>query len=119
MPQRIGRLEFFLWFAVAVVVCGMLMGIVAIFTGSSIETRPSYPLSQALCLILATVVLLKAIVSRFHDIGWSGWFVLLMFIPPVGLLVLLFLLVMPGQKDPNAYGEQMFLRRVGRSVDNT
>jgi uncharacterized membrane protein YhaH (DUF805 family) len=57
-----------------------------------------------------------AMVSRFHDIGW---FVLLMFIPLLGILVMLFLLVMPGQKDPNAYGEPMFLRRVRGSVDNT
>jgi uncharacterized membrane protein YhaH (DUF805 family) len=119
MPQRIGRLEFFIWFAVSVVVCATLMGIIAIFTGSSIETRPTYPLSQALCLILATVVLLRSMVSRFHDIGWSGWFVLLMFIPLVGLLVLLFLVVMPGQKEPNAYGDAMLLRRVRRSADNT
>jgi uncharacterized membrane protein YhaH (DUF805 family) len=119
MPQRIGRLEFFIWFTVSVVVCAILMGIIAILTGSSLETRPTYPLSQALCLIFATVVLLRSMVSRFHDIGWSGWFVLLMFIPPVGILVLLFLLVMPGQKDPNAYGDAMLLRRVRRSVDNT
>jgi uncharacterized membrane protein YhaH (DUF805 family) len=95
------------------------MAIVAIFTGSSLETRPTYPLSQALCLIFATVVLLRAMVSRFHDIGWSGWFVLLMFVPLLGILALLFLLVMPGQKEPNAYGEQMFIRRIRRSVDNT
>jgi len=120
MPQRIGRLELFIWLAVATVGCGILLVIVAVLTNSPIQTdRTRYPLPQALCLILATVVILRAVVSRFHDIGWSGWAVLLMFIPPVGILVLLFLLIIPGQKQPNAHGEPpIFLRSFRKSMNN-
>jgi len=106
MSQRIGRLELFIWLIAAIVGCGILLVTVALLTNSELHTgRTQYPLPQALCLILATVMILRAVVSRFHDIGWSAWAVLLMFIPPVGGLVLLFLLIMPGQKQPNAYGE--------------
>jgi uncharacterized membrane protein YhaH (DUF805 family) len=51
-------------------------------------------------------------VSRFHDIGWSGWAVLLMFVPLVGAVAFLLLLVVPGQKRPNLHGEPpIFLQR--------
>jgi uncharacterized membrane protein YhaH (DUF805 family) len=77
------------------------------------------PFPQAVCFILATLLILKAVVSRFHDIGWSGWAVLLMFVPLVDILALILLLVMPGQKQPNAYGEPpIFLGRLRSSVDN-
>jgi uncharacterized membrane protein YhaH (DUF805 family) len=76
-------------------------------------------LSQALCFILASVLILKAVVSRYHDIGWSGWFVLLMFVPLVDILALIFLLVMRGQKGPNVYGERpRFLGGLRRSAGN-
>ena len=121
MSQRIGRLELFIWFIVAIVGCGILLAIVALLTNSELHTeRTRYPLPQALCLILATVVILRSVVSRFHDIGWSGWAVLLMFIPPVGFLILLFLLIMPGQKQPNVYGEPpIFLRSFRKSARST
>jgi uncharacterized membrane protein YhaH (DUF805 family) len=49
--------------------------------------------------------MLKAQVSRFHDIGWSGWAVLLTFVPLVNLVAFLLLLVAPEQKRPNLYGD--------------
>lgn len=41
---------------------------------------------------------------RLHDLGYSGWFNLLIIIPFVGLLLLLYLLIAPGQKIENKYG---------------
>lgn len=43
-------------------------------------------------------------VRRLHDIGKSGWWVLLGFIPLVGVLVLLFFLVKDSEAGSNAYG---------------
>jgi uncharacterized membrane protein YhaH (DUF805 family) len=119
MPHRIGRLELLAWFVASIIGCSILLLIVVILTNSAIHTGLTrYPLSQAICLILAAVWILKAVVSRFHDIGWSGWFVLLMFVPLVDILALIFLLIMPGQKGPNVYGEPpRFLGRLRRSVD--
>jgi uncharacterized membrane protein YhaH (DUF805 family) len=42
-------------------------------------------------------------VKRLHDIGWSGWSVLLGFLP-LGSLFVLVLLVLPSSDGPNAYG---------------
>lgn len=44
-------------------------------------------------------------VRRMHDIGKSGWWMLLGLIPVVGL-VLLYFAAQPGQPGANAYGDQ-------------
>ena len=113
MSNRIGRLELSFWFVASALSGDVLLSIVASLTNTAIEVgRTRYPLLQALCLIVTTVVILKAVVSRFHDIGWSGSAVLLMFVPLVDIVALLLLLVVPGQKRPNVYGEPpKFLQR--------
>jgi uncharacterized membrane protein YhaH (DUF805 family) len=112
MSNRIGRLELLFWFVASIFGAGILLAIVATLTNTAIEPGRTHPLSQALCLIAAAVVILKAVVSRFHDIGWSSWAVLVMFVPLVGVLALLLLLVVPGQNRPNLYGEPpIFLQR--------
>jgi uncharacterized membrane protein YhaH (DUF805 family) len=42
---------------------------------------------------------------RLHDIGKSGWFLLLLLIPVIGWLVLLYFYCQPGQPAANEYGE--------------
>ncbi|HTT33637.1 MAG TPA: DUF805 domain-containing protein [Methylomirabilota bacterium] len=113
MSNRIGRLELLFWFVVSILGAGILLAIVANLTNTAIESgRTRYPLSQAFCFIAAAVVILKAVVSRFHDIGWSGWAVLFMFIPLVDIVALLLLVFVPGQKGRNLYGEPpIFLQR--------
>lgn len=43
-------------------------------------------------------------VQRLHDMGYSGWLVLLSFVPFIGWLIWLVLLVWPGSKGSNEYG---------------
>jgi uncharacterized membrane protein YhaH (DUF805 family) len=116
MSHRIGRVELLIWFVVSILGSSILLLVVGNLTNTAIEVeRTRYPLSQALCLILAAVLILKAVVSRFHDIGWSGWAALLMFIPLVDIVASLLLLLVPGQKRPNRYGDPpVFLRRFRR-----
>jgi uncharacterized membrane protein YhaH (DUF805 family) len=112
MSNRIGRLEFVFWFVASILSFGILLGIVAIVTNTTIEVGRTHPLSQALCFILAAVVILRAAVCRFHDLGWPGWAVFLMFVPLVDIIAVLLLLLVPGQKRPNHYGEPpIFLQR--------
>lgn len=44
-------------------------------------------------------------VRRLHDIGLSGWFFLLQFIPYVGGLIIFVMMLMPSQKNPNKWGD--------------
>lgn len=43
-------------------------------------------------------------VRRLHDIGKSGWWLLLSFIPIIGVLVLLFWFIQDSQPGSNEYG---------------
>ncbi len=43
-------------------------------------------------------------VRRWHDIDQSGWMTLLGFIPFIGFLVTIALLILPGTKGPNKFG---------------
>ncbi len=42
--------------------------------------------------------------KRLHDLGYSGWFNLLIIIPFIGLFLLIYLFLAPGQKTENKYG---------------
>lgn len=60
-----------------------------------------------LYLVYALGVFIPSIavsVRRLHDIGKSGWWLLLLFIPFVGPIVLLVFFVLDSQVEPNAYG---------------
>lgn len=43
-------------------------------------------------------------VRRLHDVGKSGWFILIAFIPIVGAIWLLVLMCLDGQPGDNPYG---------------
>ncbi|MBU8977492.1 MULTISPECIES: DUF805 domain-containing protein [unclassified Lysobacter] len=56
--------------------------------------------------VLALALLLPGLgvaARRLHDIGKSGWFILIALIPVVGLY-LIYLLAQEGNRGPNAYG---------------
>jgi len=58
-------------------------------------------------IIYALAVFLPAIavtVRRFHDIGRSGWWLLIIFIPLIGAIVLLVFAVLDSKPDENQYG---------------
>jgi uncharacterized membrane protein YhaH (DUF805 family) len=114
MTNRIGRLELLFWFVASIVGCGIMLGIVSVLTNTPLEPgRTRYPWSQALWFVAASIVMLKAMVSRLHDIGRSGLAVLFMFVPLVNLAALLFSVIVPGQKSANPYGEPtVFLERL-------
>jgi len=118
MANRIGRRELLFWYIASVVVCGIGLATVAILTNTEIELgRTRYPWSQGFVLIAASLIILRAQVSRFHDIGWSGRTVLVMFVPLLNLLTLLLLLFWPGEKRPNKYGDSpLFLEPLRRLV---
>lgn len=43
-------------------------------------------------------------VRRLHDIGKTGWWLLIGFIPLIGLIVLIYFYVQEGDSGPNEYG---------------
>jgi uncharacterized membrane protein YhaH (DUF805 family) len=43
-------------------------------------------------------------IRRLHDIGRTGWWILLSFVPIVGIIVLIIWWCQKGEPGPNAYG---------------
>ncbi len=65
-------------------------------------------ISSSLGGLLALALLLPSLAAgarRLHDVGRSGWWLLLCLIPLVGALILLYWFVQPGTRGANAYGE--------------
>lgn len=85
----------------------------AIYIGLSIVSGIFGAVSDALALLVSLLVMLFGLaiilpslgiaVRRLHDTGRSGWFILLGLIPLVGL-VLLYFMILEGDKGPNEYG---------------
>jgi len=117
MSNRIGRLELLFWWAASILCAGIVLAIVAAVTNATIKSYP-LPILQAIPLIAASIFMLKAALSRFHDIGWSGWGLMLMFLPLLNVLAVCFLVIAPGQRSVNPYGEStVFLQRL-RKVES-
>jgi len=55
-------------------------------------------------LLIFYIPLLSQTIRRLHDIGYSGWFVLLGLIPYIGYFILFIMCVLPSQPHPNKYG---------------
>lgn len=97
------------------VVGSLVLSIVSLVIGGpeKVDVRSAPRGLFGLMILVTSIVILRAEVSRFHDLGWSGWNVLLGLVAIVDMVVLLFLLLAPGQKAANSYGEPTnFLRRV-------
>jgi len=89
---RAARPEFW-WFAlfqVIVLVVAAMLG------------RAAYTIA-ALALVLPS---LGVGARRLHDIGKSGWYLLIHLIPIIGILVLIYFWVQPTQPEGNNYGVQ-------------
>jgi len=93
--------QFLISFAVGFVL-GLIGGIIG--AGSSLANIGSVVLMIGLFLPALAVA-----IRRLHDIGKSGWWYLLVFIPIIGWLVLLYWFVQPTVPEANEYGEAPIL----------
>lgn len=102
---RFGRVQYFLYsvglntlvLAVAGLLSGLLIGIsqdLGLFAMTLI----------GLAYIAIVVLSFIFVIKRLHDLNWSGWFSLLMFLPLVNLIMGLILLFAPGTPGTNDYG---------------
>ena len=53
--------------------------------------------------LLALLPNISIMVRRLHDAGFSGWFLLLNFVPYVGSLIVFIMLVLPSKTHNNKY----------------
>jgi len=92
---RIGRLRYVAYTFGASVIVGALSGFLTAIVGPEIGA-----LVMLLVYIPLIVFSILIAIQRSHDMNWTGWSVLLMLIPLVGLIWLF----KPGTDGPNNYG---------------
>ena len=98
---RSRRKEYWM-FTLLLIIVNVVVGILELSLGLA-GTMGYGPLS--LVVLLAVIVPSIAVsVRRLHDTGRSGWWLLLVFLPIIGGLVLLVFFVLEGDKGPNEYG---------------
>lgn len=98
---RIGRMRYVAWtmvFSLALLpvmlICALAFKISTALGG----------LLGVVALIGAMVVGIQISVKRLHDIGWSGWLLLIALVPIAGSIFQIITFVMPGTKGSNLYG---------------
>ncbi|MCZ4322999.1 DUF805 domain-containing protein [Pseudomonas anguilliseptica] len=98
---RIGRLRYLAWSMVLMLACLPLFGIAGgFFAASEI-------LGGLLMVVVGIAVAVVGImfgVQRLHDIGWSGWLLLVTLVPVVGGVFSLLMFIIPGSTAANRFG---------------
>ena len=101
---RASRSEYW-WFVLFNFIVNIVTLVIDLTLGSMITYDMGYVgLIAFLALLLPTV---SVSVRRLHDIGKSGWWILLAIIPIVnfiGIFVILVFTLMEGEEHPNQYG---------------
>lgn len=98
---RIGRLRYLAWSLVLMVATTGIMGVV----GIAVSISEILGGLLAIAVVIGMVVVSVQIgVQRLHDMGWSGWLLLLNLIPIVNSIFWILMLVIPGTPAANRYG---------------
>lgn len=101
---RARRSEYWWWW-LAVVGVIVAFGIVgSIFDSGLLGAIVN--LGSLLFLLVVLIPSIAVAVRRLHDSGRSAWWLLVSFIPLVGGLIFLVLMVLPGTDGSNDYGAQ-------------
>lgn len=114
---RIGRKHFAMLFVLLIVLRMVTLPLISIlgvfgpFLGG---------IMAIVVMVFFNLLTLHIYVRRLHDVGLTGWLILLSFIPGVGpyagLVIALGLLFWPGDKDSNTYGAPPSAERTLRDV---
>lgn len=95
---RSSRAEYW-WFTLFYVLGIIALGVLGALLRSGLVT------SLILVVALASsITCLSLGVRRMHDLGRTGWLVLVSWIPFVGALIFLVLAALPGQQEENRFG---------------
>jgi uncharacterized membrane protein YhaH (DUF805 family)/rubrerythrin len=98
---RIGRLRYLAWSLVLILACMPVFGIAAGFFAAS-EILGG--LLMVIAGIAVAVISIMFGVKRLHDIGWSGWLLLITLVPVVGGVFSLLMFIIPGSTEANRFG---------------
>lgn len=105
MQGRLNRKPFILRGLAVSVVASILSSLMGGLAESSSTIMHLVSLLMLPLILVCAAGSLTLIIRRWHDLGRSGWFTLLLLIPLLNFLVMLYLWFVRGTAGPNAYGE--------------
>ena len=99
---RARRSEYW-YFFLTYLITAIIASIIDNVAGLNFEPLPYGPfyLANALLVLIPS---LAVGIRRLHDVGKSGWFLLILFIPLIGAIWFIVILCKEGDKGINAYG---------------
>lgn len=105
---RIGRLRYLAW-SLAMTLVAMIIGGIGMLGAYGLSSNTSLlavvgGLAAAVAVIAMIVLGIQIGVKRLHDIGWSGWLLLVNLVPVVGSVFSIIMLVVPGSTGANRFG---------------
>ena len=94
---RASRSEYWIWWGFLVVVFFAIAAIALLFdtTGAIVA---------GLVALAIFIPNLAVTIRRLHDTGRSGWWLLIVFIPFIGGLILFVFMLLDSQSEPNQWG---------------
>jgi len=98
---RAQRAEYWMFFLFNLII-GFVLGFIEGLSGISGDSGMS--ILGTLYALAVFIPGLAVAVRRLHDTGRSGWWLLLVFIPLLGAIVLLVFFIMDSQPGTNEYG---------------
>ena len=91
------------WFFLFNIIVSVVTSIVDIYVTDTMLT-PTLGTIQAVALFGLLLPSIAVAARRLHDVGKSGWMLLITLIPLIGVIVLLVWLIGEGDAQPNVYG---------------
>jgi uncharacterized membrane protein YhaH (DUF805 family) len=111
---RAPRAEYW-WFYLFVMLGYVAASIIDSMVGLGGTVSP-YGILTMLFGLAMLVPSLAAGARRLHDIGRSGWWLLIVLVPIIGIIVLIVFLVTPSEPGDNQYGPNPYGEGGGRPV---
>lgn len=99
---RARRKEYW-YFTLVNILANLVMSIIDRILGSALQIE-SFGLFGVIYALFILIPSIAVTVRRLHDTGRTGWWVLIAFIPIVGLLVMLYFLIQDSDEGTNQYG---------------
>ena len=90
-----------------VALANFIIGFVLGFIGGLLHIETITTVISAIYMLATLVPSIAIVVRRLHDINKSGWYYFMVFIPLVGIIILLVYLCTPSMDMNNPYGERV------------
>ena len=99
---RARRKEYW-WFTLFNIIISILLAVIDGATGN-FDVETGYGLFGAIYTLAVLIPSIAVSVRRLHDTGRSGWWLLILLLPLIGVIVILVFMLLDSNAEDNEYG---------------